>query len=135
MGGQINHQNLVFHGPVLSGGELGPHFRHLGRGGDAVYPLEPGENSLKLLLGEHCLVYPVALRNGHAPIPALGGDKGNPRHADVLNVTVDGPPGDLEPLRQLRSGDFVPLEQEHDDADQPVDFHSASPRVHYTTKT
>ena len=90
---------------------------------DAVQAAQTRQDGLHLRAGEQGAVHPIALQDGNAAAGALGGDQGDARPAQGVDVPLDGPPRDLEPFRQLRRSDLLPLEQEGENADEPVQFH------------
>ena len=124
-GGQVDEQvGDAGHQRARPGTQL---FHQLGvaaGAADAVQTAQPRQNGLHLRRGEEGAVHPVALQNGDAAARPLRGGDGDARPAEGLNVPLDGAAGHLEPRRQFRRGDLFPLEQDGQDADEPVQFHA-----------
>ena len=106
--GQINDHSI--HCVDRCGGQFFSQAERVGPLRYAIQPFQSRENQLQLLLSQQRMVHFESVRNGDPTAIALGGHKWNTRLANVLNVSVDGSPGYLKPLRQLRSGDLVLLQ-------------------------
>ena len=123
-GGQVNeHVGAAAYQPARSGGQLLHQLGIAPGAADAVQTLQSRQDGLHLRSGEHRPVHPVALHDGDAAARALGGGDGDARPAQGLDVPLDGPVGHLELLRQFRRGDPLPLEQNGQDADEPIHLH------------
>jgi hypothetical protein len=90
---------------------------------DAVQAPEPRQMACISGSVEHSAVSPVApMMEMPPPAPwavAMGMPAGT-----MTRCPLDGPPGHLELFRQLRGSDLLPLEQDGQDADEPVHFHA-----------
>ena len=90
---------------------------------DAVQTPQSRQNGLHFRGSEYRTVYPVALHDGDTAACALNGGNGDACSAQGVNIPLDGPAGHLELLRQLRGGDLLPLEQDGQDANEPIHLH------------
>ena len=123
-GGEVNeHVGAAGHQPARPGGQLFHQLRIAPGSADTVQAPQSRQDGLHLRIGEHRAVHPIALHDGDAAARALGGGDGDSRPAQGLDVPLDGPAGHLELLRQLRGSDLLPLEQDGQDADEPLHLH------------
>ena len=88
---------------------------------------EGGEELALLLLGEGGPLQHVALHQVNAPALALGGADGHPRGGEAVHIPVDGPDGDLQPLRQLSRRHPPVLQQEIYHLKKPFPRHAFTP--------
>lgn len=81
---------------------------------------------LTLWCGQHGAIYAVALHDGNAAARALRGSDGDTCTAQGLDIPLDRSAGHLELRRQIWGGDPVSLEQDGQNANQPIHFHIAT---------
>ena len=139
-GGEVNeHVCPARHQSARPGGQLLHQLGVAPGTADAVQAPKPRQNGLHLRGGEHRPVHPVALHDGDAAARTLGGGDGDARPAQGFDVPLDGSPGHLELLRQLRGGDPLPLEQDGQYANEPLhlqgDHRLSWFYLHYTIET
>ena len=75
------------------------------------------------MFGQERLVDSIIIQQGNAAAAPFAGKNRDARGRKLIDIPVDGPAGNSEPLRQFPGGDALFVQEDQCYFQKPVDFH------------